>query len=92
MLECLPPLGAEPGPYLLKMIFMRATDDNGGMVCQDVYLDQGCRPQSGRWVSRTVLDHRDRELFVIRKRWGAQGAASWALFLLKDLSFGSEYT
>jgi len=58
----------EPGPYLLKMVFMRGTDDNGGMVCQDVFLDRGCRPQLGRWVSRTVLDHRDKELFVIRKR------------------------
>ena len=48
------------GPYLLRTVFMRATDDSGGMVCEDVVLRQGLRPQPGRWVSRTVYDHADK--------------------------------
>ena len=45
------------GPYLLRTVFMRATDDEGGMVCEDVVMRQGMRAQRGRWVSRTVYDH-----------------------------------
>lgn len=58
----------EQGPFLLRSVFMRGTDDSGSMICEDVVLQNGFKPQVGRWVSRTVLDHMDREVFVVRKR------------------------
>lgn len=58
----------EKGPYLLRTVFARGTDDSGGMVCEDVMLRNGFRLQRGRWVSRTVLDHAEREVFIVRKR------------------------
>lgn len=57
-----------PGPYLLRSFFMRGTDDNGAMISEEFLCRQNFRPQVGRWVSRTVVDHRDREVFVVRRR------------------------
>ena len=57
-----------PAPFLLRMVFAKGSDDSGAMVCEDVYEKRGMKPQAGRWVSRTVIDHRDKEVFVVRKR------------------------
>lgn len=60
-----PPVQA---PYLLKCVPDRVTDDSGAMI-SDVFLRLNrYRPQEGRWLSRTVLDHAGRECFVVRIR------------------------
>ncbi|XP_058770441.1 uncharacterized protein LOC131644064 [Vicia villosa] len=60
-----PPVQA---PYLLKCVPDRVTDDSGVMI-SDVFLKMNnYRPQEGRWLSRTVLDHAGRVCFVIRIR------------------------
>lgn len=60
-----PPVQA---PYLLKCVPDRVTDDSGAMI-SDVFLKMNSyRPQEGRWLSRTVLDHAGRVCFVIRIR------------------------
>ncbi|KAI5398594.1 uncharacterized protein LOC127096840 isoform X2 [Lathyrus oleraceus] len=62
-----PPVQA---PYLLKCVPDRVTDDSGAMI-SDVFLKlNSYRPQEGRWLSRTVLDHAGRVCFVIRIRIG----------------------
>lgn len=62
-----PPVQA---PYLLKCVPDRVTDDSGAMI-SDVFLKMNSyRPQEGRWLSRTVLDHAGRVCFVIRIRVG----------------------
>ncbi|CAI7879289.1 unnamed protein product [Closterium sp. NIES-53] len=60
-----PPTAA---PYLLRTVFMRGTDDNGSMICEEIAVQRDFRPQYGRWGSRTVYNHEDKEVFVIRKR------------------------
>ncbi|KAK1417715.1 hypothetical protein QVD17_26849 [Tagetes erecta] len=55
-------------PYLLKSVPDRVTDDSGAMVSEVILKMNQYRPQDGRWLSRTVLDHAGRECFVIRMR------------------------
>ncbi|KAL3538209.1 hypothetical protein ACH5RR_001575 [Cinchona calisaya] len=62
-----PPVQA---PYLLKCVLDRVTDDSGAMISDVVLSMNQYRPQEGRWLSRTVLDHAGRECFVIRMRMG----------------------
>lgn len=54
--------------YLLKCVPDRVTDDSGAMVSDLILRMNQYRPQEGRWLSRTVLDHAGRECFVIRIR------------------------
>lgn len=60
-----PPVQA---PYLLKCVPDRVTDDSGAMISDVILRMNRYRPQEGRWLSRTVLDHAGRECFVIRIR------------------------
>ncbi|XP_017248337.1 uncharacterized protein LOC108219410 isoform X2 [Daucus carota subsp. sativus] len=60
-----PPVQA---PYLLKCVADRVTDDSGAMISDVILKMNQYRPQEGRWLSRTVLDHAGRECFVIRIR------------------------
>lgn len=60
-----PPVQA---PYLLKCVPDRVTDDSGAMISDVILRMNQYRPQEGRWLSRTVLDHAGRECFVIRIR------------------------
>lgn len=60
-----PPVQA---PYLLKCVPDRVTDDSGAMISEVILKMNNYRPQEGRWLSRTVLDHAGRECFVIRIR------------------------
>ncbi|XP_062210224.1 glycine-rich domain-containing protein 2 [Phragmites australis] len=62
-----PPVQA---PYLLKCVPDRVTDDGGAMISDVILRMRGYRPQEGRWLTRTVLDHGGRECFVIRMRIG----------------------
>lgn len=62
-----PPVQA---PYLLKCVTDRVTDDSGAMISDVILRMNQYRPQEGRWLSRTVLDHAGRECFVIRIRMG----------------------
>ncbi|XP_076958217.1 glycine-rich domain-containing protein 2-like [Bidens hawaiensis] len=55
-------------PYLLKSVPDRVTDDSGAMVSEVILKMNQYRPQEGRWLSHTVLDHAGRECFVIRMR------------------------
>ncbi|PPD97369.1 hypothetical protein GOBAR_DD05582 [Gossypium barbadense] len=57
-------------PYLLKCVPDRVTDDSGAMVSDVILKLNNYRPQKGRWLSRTVLDHARRECFVVRIRVG----------------------
>ncbi|KAL4588397.1 hypothetical protein LXL04_001281 [Taraxacum kok-saghyz] len=57
-------------PYLLKSVPDRVTDDSGAMVSEVILKMNQYRPQEGRWLSRTVLDHAGRECFVVRNRVG----------------------
>lgn len=56
------------GPYLLKCVPDRVTDDSGAMISDVVLRMNQYRPQEGRWLSRTVLDHAGRECFIVRMR------------------------
>ncbi|KAK7277971.1 hypothetical protein RJT34_22992 [Clitoria ternatea] len=58
------------GPYLLKCVPDRVTDDSGAMISDVILKMNSYRPQEGRWLSRTVLDHAGRVCFVIRIRVG----------------------
>jgi hypothetical protein len=61
-----PPVQA---PYLLKSVPDRVTDDQGAMLSSTILRRRhGKEPQSGRWISRTVLSHAGKEIFVIRIR------------------------
>lgn len=60
-----PPIRA---PYLLKCVPDRVTDDTGAMVSDYVLRMNSYRPQEGRWISRTVLNHAGKECFVVRMR------------------------
>lgn len=60
-----PPVQA---PYLLKCVPDRVTDDSGAMISDVILRTNSYRPQEGRWLSRTVLDHAGRECFAIRIR------------------------
>ncbi|XP_075660078.1 glycine-rich domain-containing protein 2 isoform X2 [Castanea sativa] len=62
-----PPVQA---PYLLKCVPDRVTDDSRAMISDVILRMNRYRPQEGRWLSRTVLDHAGRECFVIRIRVG----------------------
>ncbi|KAF8401421.1 hypothetical protein HHK36_012360 [Tetracentron sinense] len=63
-----PPVQA---PYLLKCVPDRVTDDSGAMISDVILRMNRYRPQEGRWLSRTVLDHAGRECFVVRTRVGS---------------------
>ncbi|XP_051144445.1 glycine-rich domain-containing protein 2 isoform X2 [Andrographis paniculata] len=67
MVSITPPV---QGPYLLKCVSDRATDDSGAMISDVILKMNHYRPQEGRWLSRTVLDHAGRECFVVRMRVG----------------------
>ncbi|CAA0815602.1 Protein of unknown function (DUF1399 [Striga hermonthica] len=58
------------GPYLLRCVPDRVTDDSGAMVSDVILKMNRYRPQEGRWLSRTVLDHAGRDCFVVRMRIG----------------------
>ena len=60
-----PPVQA---PYLLRFVPDRVTDDSGAMISDSIQRTNNFRPQEGRWLTRTVLDHAGRECFVIRIR------------------------
>ncbi|KAL6964706.1 hypothetical protein U1Q18_035764 [Sarracenia purpurea var. burkii] len=60
-----PPVQAS---YLLKCVPDRVTDDSGAMISDVILRMNQYRPQEGRWLSRTVLDHAGRECFVVRIR------------------------
>ncbi|XP_022719468.1 uncharacterized protein LOC111277344 isoform X2 [Durio zibethinus] len=62
-----PPVQAS---YLLKCVPDRVTDDSGAMISDVILKQNNYRPQKGRWLSRTVLDHAGRECFVVRIRVG----------------------
>ncbi|GAB4835779.1 hypothetical protein Ancab_000689 [Ancistrocladus abbreviatus] len=62
-----PPVQA---PYLLKCVPDNVTDDSGAMISDVILRLNQYRPQRGRWLSRTVLDHTGRECFVVRVRVG----------------------
>ncbi|OAY81355.1 Glycine-rich domain-containing protein 2 [Ananas comosus] len=62
-----PPVQAS---YLLKCVPDRVTDDSGAMISDVILEKRAHRPQEGRWLSRTVLDHTGKECFVIRTRVG----------------------
>ncbi|XP_058002854.1 glycine-rich domain-containing protein 1 isoform X1 [Hevea brasiliensis] len=62
-----PPVQA---PYLLKCVPDRVTDDSGAMISDVILRMNHYKPQDGRWLSRTVLDHAGRECFVVRIRVG----------------------
>ncbi|WZY72364.1 hypothetical protein YC2023_004604 [Brassica napus] len=62
-----PPVQA---PYLLRFVPDRVTDDSGAMISDSTQRTNNFRPQEGRWLTRTVLDHAGRECFVIRIRVG----------------------
>ncbi|OIV90878.1 hypothetical protein TanjilG_15611 [Lupinus angustifolius] len=57
-------------PYFLKCVPDRVTDDSGAMISDVILKMNNYRPQEGRWLSRTVLDHAGRVCFVIRMRVG----------------------
>ncbi|XP_024394182.1 glycine-rich domain-containing protein 2 isoform X1 [Physcomitrium patens] len=59
--------------YLLKSVPDRVTDDSGAMLSSVILRRRHNEPQSGRWISRTVLNHAGKETFVIRIR-AAKGA------------------
>ncbi|KAG1326272.1 glycine-rich domain-containing protein 1 [Cocos nucifera] len=67
MTSITPPVQA---PYFLKCVPDRVTDDGGKMISDVILRMNRYRPQEGRWLSRTVLDHAGRECFVIRIRVG----------------------
>ncbi|XP_019187970.1 PREDICTED: uncharacterized protein LOC109182291 isoform X2 [Ipomoea nil] len=62
-----PPVQAS---YLLKCVPDRVTDDSGAMISDVILKLNHYRPQEGRWLSRTVLDHAGRECFIVRVRIG----------------------
>ncbi|XP_057424744.1 uncharacterized protein LOC130718231 isoform X2 [Lotus japonicus] len=62
-----PPVQA---PYFLKCVPDLVTDDSGAMISDVILKMNSYRPQEGRWLSRTVLDHAGRVCFVIRIRVG----------------------
>lgn len=66
MTSITPPVQA---PYLLKCVPDRVTDDGGAMISDVILRMRNYRPQEGRWLTRTVLDHSGRECFVIRMRY-----------------------
>lgn len=65
MASITPPVQAS---YLLKCVPDRVTDDSGAMISDVILKMNQYRPQEGRWLSRTVLDHSGRECFVVRMR------------------------
>ncbi|KAG0479803.1 hypothetical protein HPP92_010661 [Vanilla planifolia] len=80
-----PPIQA---PYLLKCVPDCVTDDSGAMISDVILRMNRYRPQEGRWLSRTVLDHAGKECFIIRTRVGRgfwrRGAETPALVKWED--------
>lgn len=70
------------GPYLLKMVPDRVTDDTGAMLSNFILRMNKYQPQHGRWITRTVLNHMGRECFVIRIRQVSLSTNSRALICL----------
>jgi len=68
MASITPPVQA---PYLLKCVPDRVTDDGGAMISDVILRMRNYRPQEGRWLTRTVLDHGGRECFVVRMRYSS---------------------
>ncbi|CAI7741642.1 unnamed protein product [Closterium sp. NIES-53] len=56
---------ATAAPFLLRAVLVCTSDDRGAMLCAALAQHH---PQAGRWVSRTVVDHRGVEAFVMRTR------------------------
>ena len=54
------------GPYLLKALNDKVTDDTGAMLSKRIGRLNKYKPQCGRWISWTVLDHTGNECFIIR--------------------------
>lgn len=63
-----PPIQA---PYLLKAFSDQVTDDAGAMLSKMMLRLNKYKPQEGRWMSRTVLNHAGKECFIIRIRVAA---------------------
>eukprot|EP00250_Pteridium_aquilinum_P019164 c24325_g1_i3 orf=748-2649(+) len=63
-----PPVQA---PYLFKTLLDRVSDDAGAMISKKILRLNKYKPQEGRWMSRTVLNHAGKECFVIRTRVAA---------------------
>ncbi|KAG0482307.1 hypothetical protein HPP92_010391 [Vanilla planifolia] len=80
-----PPIQA---PYLLKCVPDCVTDDSGAMISDVILRMNRYRPQEGRWLSRTVLDHAGKECFIICTRVGRgfwrRGAETPALVKWED--------
>ncbi|KAH7331137.1 hypothetical protein KP509_20G016300 [Ceratopteris richardii] len=53
----------EPGPHLLRIINSLPTDDEGRMGMGSFFDRRGC------WLTRTVLDYSNKEVFIIRARF-----------------------
>lgn len=60
-----PPVQA---PYLFKALLDQVTDDDGAMISKRMMRCNKYKPQEGRWMSRTVLNHAGEECFIIRIR------------------------
>ncbi|KAH7331153.1 hypothetical protein KP509_20G017300 [Ceratopteris richardii] len=52
-----------PAPYLLRIINSLPTDDNGRMGMGGFSDRRGC------WLTRTVLDHSNKQMFIIRAKF-----------------------
>ncbi|CAI5936725.1 unnamed protein product [Closterium sp. NIES-64] len=73
---------ATAAPFLLRAVPVCTSDDRGAMLCAS--LAQHRPQQAGRWVSRTVLDHRGVEAFVMRTRWEAFVMRTrWEAFVMR---------
>ncbi|MCO5578923.1 hypothetical protein L7F22_032773 [Adiantum nelumboides] len=53
----------QPAPQLLRIINSIPTDDKGHMGMGSFFDRRGC------WLTRTVLDHANRQVFIIRTRY-----------------------
>lgn len=78
MASITPPVQA---PYLLKCVPDRVTDDGGAMISDVILRMRNYRPQEGRWLTRTVLDHGGRECFVVRMRYSSARICLWLICL-----------
>lgn len=52
----------QPGPHLFRTIKSGYTDHNLSMVLDNSSAESEC------WLTRTVLDHMNREVFIVRAR------------------------
>ncbi|CAI5948532.1 unnamed protein product [Closterium sp. NIES-65] len=76
---------ATAAPFLLRAVPVCTSDDRGAMLCASLAQHRPqCGEQAGRWVSRTVLDHRGVEAFVMRTRWEAFVMRTrWEAFVMR---------